>query len=248
MNFGSIEEENEEVKIDAELTKMSVEKIVEDFRNSLKSNLKALGMDSNAEKHINELVHRANFRFSDLESINNMCMNELHNCDQLKNIIQSTLTEQMADQEADEEEKAEIIQNQSQLKKLDRRIKICDKSMKKNIGLSKQTYTKNPHDLQRKKSLQNASTRIKSSNATFIELLSLKEELEKILSAAASGDFGELKLAQWEDFDRQMSDHLQQIKDEINTLISSSAAYLKEDRTETQTEIMKVANEAKMLR
>ena len=87
MNFGSIEEENEEVKIDAELTKMSVEKIVEDFRNSLKSNLKALGMDSNAEKHINELVHRANFRFSDLESINNMCMNELHNCDQLKNII-----------------------------------------------------------------------------------------------------------------------------------------------------------------
>ena len=67
MNFGSFEEEDEEIKVDTDLTKKSVEKIVEDFRNSLKVALNDLGMDSNAEKHINELVHRANFRFSDLE-------------------------------------------------------------------------------------------------------------------------------------------------------------------------------------
>ena len=81
--------------------------------------------------------------------------------------------------------------------------------------------------------MSNATTLIKTATKSLVELMQLKEELEKILSEAASGDFGELKLAEWEDFEVKMSDHLQQIKDEVNTLISSSAAYLKEDRSDS---------------
>jgi DNA-binding SARP family transcriptional activator len=39
---------------------------VKDFHVSLIKALEAIGEFSNAEKHVNELIHRANFRFSDL--------------------------------------------------------------------------------------------------------------------------------------------------------------------------------------
>ena len=52
-----------------EVTKRSMQKIVDDFHESLVKALDALGEYSNAEKHVNELVHRANFRFSELQSM-----------------------------------------------------------------------------------------------------------------------------------------------------------------------------------
>lgn len=42
---------------------------MDDFHESLVKALDALGEYSNAEKHVNELVHRANFRFSELQSM-----------------------------------------------------------------------------------------------------------------------------------------------------------------------------------
>ena len=63
-----------------DLTKKSVQKIVEDFRVSLSKALESIGECSNAEKHVNELIHRANFRFSDLQTWVNMCRKELNKC------------------------------------------------------------------------------------------------------------------------------------------------------------------------
>ena len=68
------------------------------------------------------------------------------------------------------------------------------------------------------------------------------------MSEAASEDFGDLKFTEWENFCQSIKDHLQQIKDEVTTLISSSSAFLKEDKSESQIEIIKVAAEAKKLR
>jgi len=60
---------DEELKApDGEMTKQSVTRIVQDFKESLSKALDSLGAYSNVEKHANELIHRANFRFSDLHS------------------------------------------------------------------------------------------------------------------------------------------------------------------------------------
>ena len=61
-----LSDEEELRRPDEELTKKSINKIVVDFHESLSKALDQLGEASNAEKHINELIHRANFRFSDL--------------------------------------------------------------------------------------------------------------------------------------------------------------------------------------
>ena len=71
----------EEYKLEGNhLTKACVNKIVEDVHISLKKALDQLGMNSNVEKHINELVHRANFRFSDLDKWIKMCRRDLTKC------------------------------------------------------------------------------------------------------------------------------------------------------------------------
>ena len=44
----------------------AIAKICSDFRYELHKSLGSAGEFSNAEKHVNELIHRANFRFSDL--------------------------------------------------------------------------------------------------------------------------------------------------------------------------------------
>jgi len=85
---GPIAFSEEEIKMSPEeLTRKSVEKIVQDFRVSLVKALDALGMSSNVERHVNELVHRANFRFSDLQSLLKKAKTELTKCLQLKEII-----------------------------------------------------------------------------------------------------------------------------------------------------------------
>jgi hypothetical protein len=71
----------EETKLTPEeLTRKSVEKIVQDFRVSLVKALDALGMASNVERHVNELIHRANFRFSDLQTLLKKAKTELTKC------------------------------------------------------------------------------------------------------------------------------------------------------------------------
>ena len=70
------------------LTHASIDKIVHDVHESLRKALDQLGMNSNVEKHVNELVHRANFRFSDLDSWIKMCRKDLTHCHQLKEIIE----------------------------------------------------------------------------------------------------------------------------------------------------------------
>lgn len=82
---GAIAACDEEIKSpDAELTSKSVEKIVQDFQESLTKALESLGAYSNVEKHMNELVHRANFRFSDLHSWLQISREELNKCHELK--------------------------------------------------------------------------------------------------------------------------------------------------------------------
>ena len=53
---------------------------------------------------------------------------------------------------------------------------------------------------------------------------------------------------EWENFDYIMNDELLQYKEEVQTLVSSTTAFLKDDKEESQTEIIKVANEAKKLK
>ena len=45
-----------------------------------------------------------------------------------------------------------------------------------------------------------------------------------------------------------MNDELMQYKEEVQTLVSSTTAFLKDDKEESQVEIIKVANEAKKLK
>ena len=59
-------EEESEMKERHNLTRQAITKLVKDFHLSLRTTLDRLGDCSNAEKHVNELIHRANFRFSDL--------------------------------------------------------------------------------------------------------------------------------------------------------------------------------------
>ena len=79
----------EETKLQGDnLTRASIEKIVLDVHESLRKALDQLGMNSNVEKHVNELIHRANFRFSDLDSWVKLCRVHLTKCHQLKEIIE----------------------------------------------------------------------------------------------------------------------------------------------------------------
>ena len=71
----------EETKLQGDTqTRTSIEKIVQDMHESLRKALDKLGMNSNVEKHVNELVHRANFRFSDLDSWIKLCRMHLTKC------------------------------------------------------------------------------------------------------------------------------------------------------------------------
>ena len=45
-----------------------------------------------------------------------------------------------------------------------------------------------------------------------------------------------------------MSEHIDTVKQEASSLISSVSAYMKEDKSESQVEVLKVAGEAKKLR
>ena len=81
MSMASTTMGSEETKLQGDsLTRASIEKIVLDVHESLRKALDQLGMNSNVEKHVNELVHRANFRFSDLDSWVKLCRVHLTKC------------------------------------------------------------------------------------------------------------------------------------------------------------------------
>lgn len=61
-----------------------------------------------------------------------------------------------------------------------------DKALQDHKVYSKKIYTKDPRTLQSKKSLSNASIRIKKVKQTLIDIFKVQAELEKILSDAAS--------------------------------------------------------------
>ena len=83
---------------------------------------------------------------------------------------------------------------------------------------------------------------------TLLDVWKIRAQLEKILGENGPEDFGDLKFNEWENFDADMSEHMQSIKDEMQTLISSTVAFLKNDKSESQTEVLKLSVEAKKLR
>lgn len=71
-------------------------------------------------------MHRANFRFSDLQTLINQTRKELNKCHALKDILQDELAEALASPETPEEDKAEIVQGQASLKKLGKKAEALE--------------------------------------------------------------------------------------------------------------------------
>ena len=76
----------------------------------------------------------------------------------------------------------------------------------------------------------------------------MKAELEKILADISPEMFGDLKLGEWDQFEQDMNEQLYIVKDETSTLLSSITAYMRDDRSEAQTEVLKLSTEVKKLR
>lgn len=115
INTALVMAEQELKSPDVELTRQSVNKIVLDFKESLQRALDSLGAYSNVEKHMNELIHRANFRFADLHNWLQDSKHELSKCNDLRTLIQGELNRLMSsNHETDsvasisEEEKIEL--------------------------------------------------------------------------------------------------------------------------------------------
>lgn len=105
-----------------------------------------------------------------------------------------------------------------------------EKEAHKHTSISKQIYSTDPQTLMRKKSISSASVLIKKVKVNMLDVVILRGELEKIMVDVGPEDFAELKLNDWSNFDYELTERLGQIKDEVSSLISSTTAYLKEDR------------------
>ena len=68
-------------------------KICSDFRKELHKSLKPNDEFLNAEKHINEMIHRANFRFSDLQEGARKAKKVLSQCQKLSEIAHQQIHE-----------------------------------------------------------------------------------------------------------------------------------------------------------
>lgn len=134
------------------------------------------------------------------------------------------------------------------MKKLAKKADTYEKEVHKHTSISKQIYSTDPQTLLRKKSISSASVLIKKVKGNMLDVVALRGDLEIILVDVGPEDFAELKLNEWNNFEYELTDRLGQIKDEVSSLISSTTAYLKEDRSEQQAEIIKVSGLAKKLR
>lgn len=118
------------------------------------------------------------------------------------------------------------------MKKFAKKADAYEKEMLKHSSISKQIYSTDPQTLLRKKSISSASVLIKKVKTNMVDIVGLRGELEKILVDVGPEDFAELKLNEWSNFEYELCDRLNQIKDEVSSLISSTTAYLKEDKSE----------------
>lgn len=82
----SVEGESDDKERKA-MVKQAITKLVKDFHSSLRTTLDRIGESSNAEKHVNELIHKANFRFSDLQLILNRAKDEVFKCFKLADML-----------------------------------------------------------------------------------------------------------------------------------------------------------------
>ena len=67
----------------------------------------------------------------------------------------------------------------------------------------------------RKKSISSASVLIKKVKTNMLDIVGLRSDLEKILADVGPEDFAELKLNEWENFECNLTENLNQIKDEV---------------------------------
>ena len=76
---------------------------------------------------------------------------------------------------------------------------------------------------------------IKKVRALKIELFALKHDYETIMVQVSpiEANFAELKLQAWLDFEQEFSETLVDIREEVQSLISSSSSYLRGDTSET---------------
>ena len=153
---------------------------------------------------MNELIHRANFRFSDLHTWLKDSESELAKCNELRILIQECITERESEQtydEAGEDEKEVLAQAAISLKKQAKKEKTCEQNLQNHIGFSKQTFSTNPQTLLRKKSIDASSVLIKKVKQNMIDIRKMKAELEKILVSITPEQFSDLKLQEWDQFD-----------------------------------------------
>ena len=76
---------------------------------------------------------------------------------------------------------------------------------------------------------------IKKVRALRLELLNLKNEYEQIMVVVSpqEANFAELKLQAWLDFEQDFSETLVDIREEVQSLISSTSSYLRGDSSDT---------------
>ena len=76
---------------------------------------------------------------------------------------------------------------------------------------------------------------LKKVRALRLELFALKNDYEQImfLVSPKEANFAELKLQAWFDFELEFSETLVNIREEVQSLISSSSSYLRGDTSET---------------
>ena len=67
----------------------------------------------------------------------------------------------------------------------------------------------------RKKSIETATTLIKKVKSNLLDVLKLRAEIEKILAESGHEDFAELKLNEWENYEFELIDHFNVVKEEI---------------------------------
>ena len=134
----------------------------------------------------------------------------------------------------EEDELAEIKQSNKILQKLTKKTAQYQKDLVGQIEYSKQIYSTNPQTLIRKKSLASATTLIKKVKKTLENIVGLRADIEMVLAEVDPQEFVEPKFNEWESYQFEITDSLARFKDEAQSLISSTTAYLKEDRSESQ--------------
>ena len=127
------------------LCMQAIAKICSDFRYELHKSLGSVGEFSNVEKHVNELIHRANFRFSDLQAGVRKAKQLLTKCQKLSEIAHQGVHELSGKVPKEEHDKI-----QTNLRKVGKKRQTLEGKMQNLYTLSKQTFTSEPNQLHRK--------------------------------------------------------------------------------------------------